>query len=125
MVGNPPEYPRHSEMAGFSFRGFEPEPPTMPTTFLGYTGLWWGPNVGPPGFTSKFWTTRWSLSSRLNDKLVDSSASGCSRLPINLSTMSNNEVLPRYRGASSGPEGSIVVVTPFIWEHGSLGAVSA
>jgi hypothetical protein len=54
LAGNPPEHPPHSEMVGFGFHGSRPEPPTAPAAFLGYVGLWWGPNVGPPSFTSNF-----------------------------------------------------------------------
>jgi hypothetical protein len=114
-VTPPPEHLPHSRMAGFGFHGSRLQPPTAPATLVGYAGFWWGPNVGPPGFTSKVWTTQ----------LVGSSALGCCRPPIILGTVSANEVLLGSRGPSSGPEGSIAVVTPLIWERGSLGAVSA
>jgi hypothetical protein len=54
LADNPPKHPPHSEMAGFGFHGSRPEPPTAPAAFLGYVRLWWGPNVGPPSFTSNF-----------------------------------------------------------------------
>jgi hypothetical protein len=40
-------------MAGFDINGSRLEP--LAVALLGYTGFWRGPNVGPPGFTSKFW----------------------------------------------------------------------
>jgi hypothetical protein len=50
----PPEHPLTLEMAGFGFHDSEPESLTTPATLVGYARLWWGPNVGPPGFTSNF-----------------------------------------------------------------------